>query len=83
MHPSSLLRVQGDLNKHTTNQQSLTPEAAIIKVLQIVVGDISLVSDFSKFWAVQEFQLGDELTNYVIDKKTLIRPIFKINFVGK
>jgi HlyB family type I secretion system ABC transporter len=69
MHPSSLLRVQGDLKKDTTNQQSLTPEAAIIKLLQVVVGDISLLSDFSQSWAVQEFQLGDELTNYTIDKK--------------
>ncbi|MEA5507600.1 hypothetical protein VB735_31825, partial [Halotia wernerae UHCC 0503] len=60
MYPSSLLRVQGDLKKHTTNQQSLTPEAAIIKILRVVVGDTNLVSDFSQSWAVQEFQLGDE-----------------------
>ncbi len=70
MYPSSLLRVQGDLKKYTTNQQSLTPEAAIIKLLQVVAGDTNLVLDFSQFWAVQEFQLGDELTNYAIVQET-------------
>nr|WP_318780323.1 ATP-binding cassette domain-containing protein [Atlanticothrix silvestris] len=54
------------MKKHTTNQQSLTSEAAIIKLLQVVAGDTNLLSDFSQSWTVQEFQLGDELTNYAI-----------------
>ncbi|WGV28408.1 cysteine peptidase family C39 domain-containing protein [Halotia branconii] len=70
MYPSSLLRVQRDLKKQTNNQKFLTPKAAIIRILQMFVGDTNLVSDFSQSWVVREFQLGDELTNYAVDNSS-------------
>ncbi|BAY37485.1 peptidase [Nostoc sp. NIES-2111] len=68
MNPSSSLRVQGGLQEDSTQQLYSTPEAAILNLVRLVAGDISLVSEFSQSWVVREFQLGDELTNYVVDE---------------
>lgn len=68
MNPSSSLRVQGGLQKDSHQQPSSTPEAAILNLMRLVAGDTSLVSEFSQSWGVREFQLGDELTNYVVDE---------------
>ncbi|MBW4557763.1 MAG: ATP-binding cassette domain-containing protein [Trichormus sp. ATA11-4-KO1] len=70
MNPSLSFRVQGDMQKDTNNQQSPTPEAAILKFLKIVVGDTSIISDFSQFWVIREFQLGDELSSYALNGDT-------------
>ncbi|MBE9006220.1 ATP-binding cassette domain-containing protein [Fortiea sp. LEGE XX443] len=63
MNPSSSFRVQGEL-KYGSQQQSLTPEATIIKLLKIIAGDTNIASDFSQLWTIREFQLGDDLTSY-------------------
>lgn len=70
MNPSSSLRVQGGLQKDPSDQPSPTPEAAILSLVRLVAGDTSLVSDFSQNWVIREFELGDELTNYVVDEAT-------------
>ncbi|WP_066383630.1 MULTISPECIES: cysteine peptidase family C39 domain-containing protein [unclassified Anabaena] len=64
MNPSSSLRVQGGLQQYASNQLSPTPTASILKLLRLVAGDTSLVSEFSQTWVTREFQLGDELTSY-------------------
>lgn len=56
-------QVGGEMNQDISNQESPTPEVAVLKFLQIVAGDTSLVLDFSRFWVMREFQLGDELNN--------------------
>lgn len=67
MNPSSSLRVSGGLNHYASNQPSSTPVAPLLKLLRLVAGDTSLVSEFSQSWLVREFQLGDELANYRLD----------------
>ncbi|HIK06998.1 MAG TPA: ATP-binding cassette domain-containing protein [Trichormus sp. M33_DOE_039] len=67
MKPSSSLRVSGGLNQYASNQPSSTPVAPILKLLRLVAGDTSLVSEFSQAWIVHEFQLGDELASYGLD----------------
>ncbi|MBE9209801.1 ATP-binding cassette domain-containing protein [Nostoc sp. LEGE 06077] len=60
MNPSSSFRVQGE-PKFSAQQ---TPESTMIQLLSIVVGDTNLVSEFSQFWTINKFQLGDNLTEY-------------------
>ncbi|BAB74516.1 cysteine peptidase family C39 domain-containing protein [Anabaena sp. FACHB-709] len=67
MNPSSSLRVQGGLQKDPSDQPSPTPEVAILNLVRLVAGDTSLVSELSQNWVVRQFQLGDELANYVVD----------------
>ncbi|UKP00365.1 ABC transporter transmembrane domain-containing protein [Nostoc sp. UHCC 0870] len=67
MNPSSSLRVQGGLNQYANNQPSSTTVAPILKLLRLVAGDTSLVSEFSQAWMVRDFQLGDELASYGLD----------------
>jgi HlyB family type I secretion system ABC transporter len=64
MNSFSSLRVQGEL-KYTTNQHP-TLNAAILGLLRLVAGNTNLVSNFSSFWKILEFQLGDDLTSYGI-----------------
>jgi HlyB family type I secretion system ABC transporter len=64
MNSFSSLRVQGEL-KYTSNQHP-TPNAAILGLLRLVAGNTNLALDFSSFWKIQEFQLGDDLTSYGI-----------------
>jgi ATP-binding cassette subfamily B protein len=63
MSSFSSLRVQGEL-KYTSNQHP-TPRA-ILGLLRLVAGNTNLALDFSSFWKIQEFQLGDDLTSYGI-----------------
>ncbi|GBE90689.1 cysteine peptidase family C39 domain-containing protein [Nostoc cycadae] len=63
MNPSSSFRVQEELNS-SAQQQSITPEATILKLLSIVAGDTNLASEFSQSWTINNFQIGDNLTNY-------------------
>jgi HlyB family type I secretion system ABC transporter len=58
------LRVQGEL-KHTSNQHP-TPRAAILGLLRLVALNTNLALDFSSFWKILEFQLGDDLSSYGI-----------------
>ena len=69
MNSSSLLRLQGE-RIQTSSQPSPTVHASVLNLLKIVAGDTSLVSDFSQIWVMREFQLGDELTSYSLDKQT-------------
>lgn len=69
MNSSSLLRLQGE-GIQTSRQPSPTVHASVLNLLKIVAGDTSLVSDFSQIWVMREFQLGDELTRYSLDKQT-------------
>ncbi|NEU73030.1 ATP-binding cassette domain-containing protein [Hassallia byssoidea VB512170] len=64
MNSFSSLRVQGEL-KYTSNQHP-TRNAAILGLLRLVAGNTNLAFDFSSFWKILEFQLGDDLTNYGI-----------------
>ncbi|BBD58045.1 peptidase [Nostoc sp. HK-01] len=63
MNPSSSFRVQEELNS-SAQQQLMTPEATILKLLSIVAGDTNLASEFSQSWTINKFQIGDNLTNY-------------------
>ncbi|MEA5516040.1 cysteine peptidase family C39 domain-containing protein, partial [Nodularia sp. UHCC 0506] len=49
------------MKKNTSNQQSPTPAASILQLLQIVAGDTSLGADFSQAWMTREFQPGEDL----------------------
>ncbi|WP_427159939.1 cysteine peptidase family C39 domain-containing protein [Aliinostoc sp. HNIBRCY26] len=77
MNPSSPLRVSGGLNQYASNQPSSTPVAPILKLLRLVAGDTSLMTEFSQAWVVREFQLGDELASYslggeVVDSNNIV-----------
>ncbi len=61
MNSFSSLRVQGQL-KYTSNQHP-TLNAAILGLLRLVALNTNLASEFSSFWKIFEFQLGDDLTN--------------------
>ncbi len=63
MNSFSSLRVQGEL-KYTSNQHP-TPRA-ILGLLRLVAFNTNLAFDFSRFWKILEFQLGDDLTSYGI-----------------
>ncbi len=69
MNSSSLLRLQGE-QIQTSHQPSPTLNASVLNLLKIVADDTSLVSDLSQIWVMREFQLGDELTSYSLDKQT-------------
>ncbi|MBD2438309.1 ABC transporter transmembrane domain-containing protein [Nostoc sp. FACHB-110] len=75
MNPSSSFKVQGEL-KYDSQQQLLTLEASLMKLLKTVVGDTSLTSEFSQYWTIREFKLGDDLTtntdNSVTESKSNI-----------
>jgi HlyB family type I secretion system ABC transporter len=64
MNSFSSLRVQGEL-KYTSNQHP-SPNAAILGLLRLVALNTNLAVDFSSFWKIQEFELGDDLTRYGI-----------------
>ena len=49
------------MNNNTSNQQSPTPAASILQLLQIVAGDTSVGSDFSQAWVIRDFQAGEDL----------------------
>ncbi|AFY42780.1 cysteine peptidase family C39 domain-containing protein [Nostoc sp. PCC 7107] len=63
MNPSSLFRVQEELNS-SAQQQLITLDTSILKLLNIVAGDTNLASEFSQSWTINKFQIGDNLTNY-------------------
>ncbi len=72
MNPSLSFRVQGDMNQDMSNEQSPTREAAILKLVQIIVGDISLASEFSQYWMMREFKLGDELSSSALNEDSFL-----------
>ena len=69
MNSFSSLRPQAEQNS-TSKQQCPTAAPSILNFLRLVVEDTSLVSDFSEVWVVREFQLGDDITTYNLDRKT-------------
>ncbi len=60
------------MKNNTTNQQSPTPAASILQLLQIVAGDTSLGSDFSQAWVIQEFQPGEDLNGDTEDTNNFL-----------
>ncbi|MGI8503386.1 MAG: cysteine peptidase family C39 domain-containing protein [Hassallia sp.] len=64
MNSFSSLRVQGEL-KYTSNQHP-TLNAAILGLLRLVAINTNLALEFSSFWKIHEFELGDDLTSYGI-----------------
>jgi HlyB family type I secretion system ABC transporter len=70
MNSSSSLRVQEE-HQYTSVQQSSTPTAAILNLLRLVAGDTCLASDFSQVWIFREFQLGDNLARYCLERETV------------
>ena len=60
MNSFSSLRVQGEL-KYTSNQHPT--RRAILGLLRLVALNTNLAFDFSRFWKILEFQLGDDLTS--------------------
>ncbi|TVP58427.1 MAG: peptidase domain-containing ABC transporter [Nodularia sp. (in: Bacteria)] len=60
------------MKKNTSNQQSPTPVASILQLLQIVAGDTSLGSDFSQAWVMREFQLGEHLNGDTEDSNNFL-----------
>jgi ATP-binding cassette subfamily B protein len=81
MNSFSSLRVQGEL-KYTSNQHP-TLNAAILGLLRLVAGNTNLVSDFSSFWKILEFQLGDDLTSYGIFEDEDTRNVVYLVCTGK
>jgi ABC-type bacteriocin/lantibiotic exporter with double-glycine peptidase domain len=81
MNSFSSLRVQGEL-KYTSNQHP-TPNGAILALLRLVAGNTNLAFDFSCFWKIREFQLGDDLTSYGIFRDEDRRNIVYLVCSGK
>ena len=69
MNSSLSLRVRGDV-KYISNHQSPTPKVAMLKFLRLVAEDTNLESQFSQAWVLHEFQLGEEIATYGLDRKT-------------
>lgn len=69
MNSFSSLTAQTEQNSRSKHRSS-TARSSILNFLRRLVGDTSLVSDFSEVWVVREFQLGDDLATYNPERKT-------------
>jgi len=65
-------KVEGDMKKNTSNQQSPARVASILQLLEIVTGNTSLTPDLYPSWGIREFQPGEDLNGDTEDGSNFV-----------